>query len=208
VVLMDVQMPELDGLEASRIIHRTIQPEQRPRIIAMTANAVQGDRELCLAAGMDDYISKPMRVDELIRALERTTPHSSPATELAAERAAALDRTILARLQAEIGGDDPSIVAEVIDLFLADTPQVLAEMRIGLANGADELVQRAAHTLKSNSASVGARPLAARCDTLEGLARSRQLVDGNTHLRQIEAAYAEAEHALRAFRVEVALQMA
>jgi two-component system, sensor histidine kinase and response regulator len=208
VVLMDVQMPELDGLETSRRIHRTIQTALRPRIIAMTANAMQGDRELCLAAGMDDYISKPMRVDELIRALERATPSVSPATEPAAEKAAALDRTILARMQTEIGGDDPEIVVEVIDLFLADTPQVLAEMRTGLATGVDEVVQRAAHTLKSNSASVGARPLAAHCDTLEGLARGKQLADGNTLLQQIESAYAEAEHELRELRAEVALQLA
>jgi CheY-like chemotaxis protein len=68
VVLMDVQMPEMDGLEASRrIVQRW--PDDRPRIVAMTANAMQGDREACLAAGMDDYVTKPIRVDALIQAL-------------------------------------------------------------------------------------------------------------------------------------------
>ncbi len=71
VVLMDVQMPEMDGLEAARRITDRWPPEARPRIVAMTANAMQGDREQCLAAGMDDYISKPVRVEELIAALER-----------------------------------------------------------------------------------------------------------------------------------------
>ena len=69
VVLMDVQMPEMDGLEASRRITASLPAGQRPRIVAMTANAMQGDREMCLAAGMDDYIAKPIRVDQLVEAL-------------------------------------------------------------------------------------------------------------------------------------------
>ncbi|MEO7761936.1 MAG: ATP-binding protein [Casimicrobiaceae bacterium] len=71
VVLMDVQMPEMDGLEASREINRRWPGSNRPRIVAMTANAMQGDREECLAAGMDDYVTKPIRVDALVEALER-----------------------------------------------------------------------------------------------------------------------------------------
>ena len=69
VILMDVQMPEMDGLEASRRITRRW-PSERPRIVAMTANAMQGDREMCIAAGMDDYLTKPIRVDQLIEALD------------------------------------------------------------------------------------------------------------------------------------------
>jgi CheY-like chemotaxis protein len=71
VVLMDVQMPEMDGLEASREIVRRWPDGARPRIVAMTANAMQGDREECLAAGMDDYVTKPIRVDALVEALLR-----------------------------------------------------------------------------------------------------------------------------------------
>ncbi|MDP3613854.1 MAG: response regulator, partial [Rubrivivax sp.] len=74
VVLMDVQMPEMDGLEATRRISRRWSGADRPRIVAMTANAMQGDREACLAAGMDDYVTKPIRVDELIAALGRIRP--------------------------------------------------------------------------------------------------------------------------------------
>ena len=69
IVLMDVQMPEMDGLEASRRITARWTATERPRIVAMTANAMQGDREECLAAGMDDYVTKPIRVDALVEAL-------------------------------------------------------------------------------------------------------------------------------------------
>jgi PAS domain S-box-containing protein len=76
VVLMDVQMPEMDGLEATRQIRARWPAAEQPRIIAMTANAMQGDREICLDAGMDDYLSKPIRVDELVQALSRSWPLS------------------------------------------------------------------------------------------------------------------------------------
>jgi CheY-like chemotaxis protein len=69
VVLMDVQMPEMDGLDAAREIGARWKPDERPRIVAMTANAMQGDREMCIAAGMDDYLTKPIRVDQLVAAL-------------------------------------------------------------------------------------------------------------------------------------------
>jgi signal transduction histidine kinase/CheY-like chemotaxis protein/predicted hydrocarbon binding protein len=82
VVLMDVQMPEMDGLEATRQICARWPREQRPRIIAMTANAMQGDREMCLAAGMDDYISKPIRIPDLLAALERAAGKKELEVEL------------------------------------------------------------------------------------------------------------------------------
>ncbi|NIV36046.1 MAG: response regulator, partial [Anaerolineae bacterium] len=74
---MDVQMPEMDGLEATRTLRRTLPESRQPRVIAMTANAMQGDREMCLAAGMNDYVSKPIRIDELVAALGRSKPLAS-----------------------------------------------------------------------------------------------------------------------------------
>ena len=73
LVLMDVQMPEMDGMEATRRIVSGARPGGRPRIVAMTANAMQGDREDCIAAGMDDYVTKPIRPERLAEALEQTT---------------------------------------------------------------------------------------------------------------------------------------
>jgi CheY-like chemotaxis protein len=74
---MDVQMPEMDGLEATREICHRLPGGERPRIVAMTANAMQGDREICLEAGMDDYVSKPIHVEELVAALNRSMARNS-----------------------------------------------------------------------------------------------------------------------------------
>jgi signal transduction histidine kinase/DNA-binding response OmpR family regulator/HPt (histidine-containing phosphotransfer) domain-containing protein len=85
VVLMDLQMPEMDGLTATRRIHQEFPNGKRPRIIAMTANAMQGDREECLSAGMDDYISKPIRVEELVQALRKCQPNQAGGKERGGE---------------------------------------------------------------------------------------------------------------------------
>ena len=77
VVLMDVQMPEMDGLDAARAICARWKPHERPRIIAMTANAMQGDRDLCLSSGMDDYLTKPIRVERLVEALNQVSARVS-----------------------------------------------------------------------------------------------------------------------------------
>ena len=113
VVLMDVQMPELDGLDASRRICERWPPESRPHIIAMTANALPEDREACFAAGMNDYVAKPIRPDELAAALKRAQPRPGPLTPV---RRRERDQPRGAALQnlRDLGGVE--FLAEVIDV--------------------------------------------------------------------------------------------
>jgi CheY-like chemotaxis protein/HPt (histidine-containing phosphotransfer) domain-containing protein len=172
VVLMDMQMPEMDGLEATRRICKRWIPTRRPRIIAMTANAMRGDREQCLDAGMDDYISKPVRIDDLVQALERCAPPAAP--EPIAPADPLIDWDALARLQADLD-DDGTIVREVIEMFLADAPQLLDKMHQAITDAAAHDLRHAAHTLKSTSASIGALALSACCRTIEELARDGAL---------------------------------
>jgi CheY-like chemotaxis protein len=208
VVLMDVMMPELDGLEATRRICRQWPAEQRPRIIAMTANAMHGDRELCLTAGMDDYICKPVRTEDLIAALERCAPRSAGAvgrdTIAAQPDANLLDYQVLERLQADLGDGDPAIVIELIGMFLSDSPQLLATMRQSLAARAADDFQRAAHTLKSSSATLGAATLAKLSQQLELAGRAAAFDQIEGLFRQLEQAYEQSSAALEAARATLA----
>ncbi|MGF1517180.1 MAG: response regulator [Nodosilinea sp.] len=166
LVLMDVQMPEMDGLEATRqIVQRW--PGDRPRIVAITANAMQGDRDQCLQAGMDDYISKPIRIDELTRILRHSAvpPHiPAPAPPPAT---AGVDLTVLRDFAATVGGDSPDFLAEIILSYLNSTDQLLTDMTTAYCQQDWVALKRAAHTLKSSSATVSATDLAILCQALE-----------------------------------------
>jgi HPt (histidine-containing phosphotransfer) domain-containing protein len=170
-------MPEMDGLEATRrIIERW--NGDRPRIVAMTAEAMAGDRERCLAAGMDDYITTPIRVEELVAAIERT-PRRGSAPPVADGEAfvdgdGSIDTTALTRL-AEGTGGDASFVEELIAQFVADAPELVVAAKAGLESGNADDVRRAAHTLKSNAATFGAQELAERSRRVEEIARSGDL---------------------------------
>jgi PAS domain S-box-containing protein len=185
VVLMDVQMPEMDGLEASRAICSEWPVEQRPRIIAVTANVMAEDRQECLEAGMDDFIAKPIRVDQLVSALTRSQPLAWRAAEeaapapredapQAAESSAVLDPSALERLR-EMAGEDAEFLREMFQTYLAEAPGMLAEMRQALKTGDTTTLRRAAHSLKSNSADFGARALSDLCRELEVMGKAGTL---------------------------------
>jgi CheY-like chemotaxis protein len=177
VVLMDVQMPELDGLDATRRICERWPPESRPHIVAMTANALPEDREACFAAGMNDYVAKPIRADELAAALKRTRPLRN-GNGGAEETAIELDADALRNLR-DLGGDD--FLREVVEAFLTDAPALIASLRTSLEQQNGEELRRAAHTLKSNGATLGAEEFAELCRTVEQQAKVGHL-DGLSRL--------------------------
>ncbi|MGE5434520.1 MAG: response regulator, partial [Candidatus Doudnabacteria bacterium] len=139
VVLMDVQMPELDGLDATRRICERWPAESRPHIIAMTANALPEDREACFAAGMNDYVAKPIRAEELAAALKRARPRQNGAVGPDAVDYVSLDDGALKNLR-DLGGDD--FLGEVIDAFLADAPGLMATLRRSLDEQSAEELRR------------------------------------------------------------------
>jgi signal transduction histidine kinase/DNA-binding response OmpR family regulator len=161
VVLMDVQMPEMDGITTTRQICQNWRTANRPRIIAMTAGAMMGDREECLMAGMDDYLSKPIRIEKLVQTLKKCQP--LPRSELSP----AIDLKVLQELQAIGREQNRDVLFEIIDIYLEDAPRLLQTMREAGTAGLASALQQAAHTLKSTSAAVGATHLADICQGLE-----------------------------------------
>ena len=189
ILLLDVQMPEMDGLEAARFIREEWADGVRPRILAMTANAMTGDRERCLEAGMDDYISKPVQLDELQLALERWAPESPP--KPAGPAAQEWRAPLFARMKelAELTGlGERDCAEEIAEVFVADFPARIAALRTAVAAGQSEAARQAAHALKGSSANLGAGRLAELCKVLEAeigtspsLSTARGFVDRIEH---------------------------
>ncbi len=195
VILMDIQMPEMDGLEATRTIRRQFRADAQPRIIAMTANALQGDREICLAAGMDDYVSKPFKVGELVRALRMCKPKTaaSPPVQPAPGPAAAsvlpasalscsavLDPSAIKRLNAMLGKKAAIMLPKLIDDFLKDAVKLQKQALDAMDKSDPETLRRSVHTLKSNARNFGASALADLCQEAENAAK-----EGRTDLSDV-----------------------
>ncbi len=206
VILMDVQMPEMDGLEASRAICARWAASEHPRIIAMTAEAMQGDREKSLAAGMDDYIVKPVTLDRLAAALAKCRPlAAAPAPGAAAmppiekqkiAAGTALDRDVLHQLREDLGG--PAPLREVIRSFLDQTPSVLSALRDAAARADVPSIRRTAHMIKGTSSTLGARELSEQCAEIERVGQTGCIADAGSRVIAIEASYRTIEAALKA----------
>ncbi|HKQ39007.1 MAG TPA: response regulator [Verrucomicrobiae bacterium] len=155
LVIMDVQMPEMNGLEATRQIRaqEKVTGAHLP-IIAMTAHAIKGDREQCLAAGMDAYVTKPIDPDLLLRTIEGTV--SDNVVPLRKPRTGSFDPNGLLRR----AGGDWSLAREVINMFLEDTPEVLSQILDAIARKDLKAVERGAHRIKGAAANLEARDLA------------------------------------------------
>ena len=196
LVFLDMQMPEMDGLETTRQICARWPVEKRPCLIAMTGNALLGDREKCLAAGMDDYITKPVRVAELQQALERWGPARAgkPDTSflrrtLPSANGPLLDENILAEFHGLPPADGVSIVRELVDLFLESAPPTIARLKAGVNDPAQLAFH--AHALKSMSLNLGARRIVEISQQLEALARSGEAVAGANLLAELDTAFAQ-----------------
>jgi PAS domain S-box-containing protein len=207
VVLMDVQMPEMDGLTATQRICQEWSANTRPWIVALTASAMWGERDRCLASGMDDYLSKPIRIKELMEVLKRCQPliinqnlsnqniRDKQMKEL--ENAEAIQNPIHPASLYEIlqmASFNPSVDAleflfETIDYYLEETPRFLQDIHTYINQNNYQALRRVAHTLASTSATLGAVNLAAFCTELEVMIVNEELDKFALQISLIESEY-------------------
>ncbi|HSP35782.1 MAG TPA: response regulator, partial [Thermoanaerobaculia bacterium] len=187
LVFMDCQMPVMNGFDATDAIRKLEGATRRTPVVALTANALAGDRQRCLDAGMDDYVSKPVSEAELDRVLRRWLP-ASP-----------IDADTIGKLR-DLGDDTDDVLGEIIDLYIDDAPLRIEAMRSALAMRDADALASAAHAFKSSSANVGAMRVRDLCAQLEELGGSSVLDAARPVFADLEAEYARAAHALRALK--------
>jgi CheY-like chemotaxis protein len=194
VILMDMQMPEMDGLEATRRLRQRFRGASAPYIIAMTANAMPGDRERCLDAGMNDYVPKPIELEVLDRALAAARDH------LAVRRQgeAVLDASRIAQLRAI--DDEASLLDDVVDAFVGEVPQLLHKLAHAVREHDGQLLAATAHYLLSSIDFVGANRMRVPCTNLELMGKAENVEDAEEQLAALGAAYEDTKAALLALR--------
>ncbi len=203
-VLMDCQMPELNGYDATRELRRREDGHGHIPVIAMTAHALRGDRERCLASGMDDYLAKPLRPEELDRILRRWVPKPAEGTadqmpvdeptdaEIPAD--GPLDRAGIARLRSDLGST--ATLRQIVELFATQTPELLAQMRRRLDENEPALVAEIAHKLKGSSATLAASQMVELCNELQTVATAGALARVAALLDDLDRAFSNAYAAL------------
>ncbi len=199
IILMDCQMPEMDGYGATTEIRRIEGAARRTPIVAMTANAMPGDRERCLAIGMDDYVSKPIRVKELYATLGRWIgweggQSEEPPPEQVAETVTnasadgdCIDDSILDEVLEFAGAGGPDLVRDLVELFFAEVPARLDHIRMGITQHDPERVTRAAHAMKGGAGNLGAARTAALCAQLEKQGRVGSLSGAEAVVAELAA---------------------
>ncbi len=187
VVLMDVQMPEMDGLETASLIRaRERHTGTHIPIIAMTACAMRGDREQCLAAGMDGYLTKPIRSSHLLQMLSEVQPHVSPPTSISSN----CDREpLMDWLRAmEVVQGDQALLKEIVDAFIEECPRLLDQIHDAIQTSNCSLLQRAAHTIKGSMRYFGGQYIFDLAFELESLGRQGSLEGAPDRLQKLETA--------------------
>ena len=207
VLLLDCHMPELDGYETAARIRASEKAggsragRARLRVVAMTANAMQGDRDKCIAAGMDDYVSKPVRMPELEAALERASSTLPPAPAPGAMEFTSneiVDMSALQSLRALATPGEPDPLEELVGLYLSDaTPALDRIVTAGRARDAMAL-KLASHSLKGSSSNLGARRLASVCSQVEKLSKNGEIDEAVALLSQVADEFHLVREALQA----------
>lgn len=205
VVLMDVEMPEMDGLEATRQVRKRVSPKAQPWIIGVTANAMSGDREICFDAGMDGFVTKPLRPTELADALRVAAGNAQEdveRSETKIERSSQaepfhIDQAALDQLQDAIGGERADL-DELLRSFLEDGPFQIKTITQNIQSGSVDDLRRAAHSLKASATDFGAMRLAQLAGELEELVRSSGLIPDGYNPEQLATAFDLAKAELEA----------
>lgn len=199
LVLMDLHMPGMNGMEATRAIRDLEQSnkvEKAIPIVALTADVVQDVRDECRKVGMDDYLSKPFTRDELIQLLLKWLPVSAPAAseQLADsgqedENSNVLDQQVLARLRKSHVPGKPPMLPRVFNLYRQSAPGQLGDIRQAIEQGSGDCLRQAAHTLKSASANLGARRLSGLCQRLEVMGNEGSVDNASNLMEELEKEY-------------------